>query len=87
VNQRLRPEFLERWIANPKRLLPYTGMPVNFPIDKPADQKLFKGHSVDQVEAVVDLLLNWPTEMGERTSIKKMVKPAAAPPATAGAAK
>ena len=63
VSQRLRPEFLERWIANPKRLLPYTGMPVNFPIDKPADQKLFKGHSDDQVEAVVDLLLNWPTEM------------------------
>ncbi|HEY5311727.1 MAG TPA: hypothetical protein VIK18_04385 [Pirellulales bacterium] len=87
VHARLRPEFIERWIANPKRLLPYTGMPVNFPIDKPADQKLFKGHSVDQVEAVVDLLLNWPTEMEERTSIKKMVKPAPAPPATAGAAR
>ncbi|HEX4130662.1 MAG TPA: hypothetical protein VHZ24_11520 [Pirellulales bacterium] len=83
VNQRLRPEFLERWIANPKRLLPYTGMPVNFPPDKPADQKLFKGDSRDQLEAVVDLLLNWPTYMKEQTPIKPMVKPP--PTVSAGA--
>ncbi|HWA99079.1 MAG TPA: hypothetical protein VG713_11330 [Pirellulales bacterium] len=83
VAQRLRPEFLERWIANPKRLLPYTGMPVNFPPDKPADQKLFKGDSRDQLEAVVDLLLNWPMYMDQQTSIKPMVKP---PPAAAAGA-
>ncbi len=29
VYHRLRPEFLRHWIANPKRLLPYTGMPEN----------------------------------------------------------
>src|SRR5207237_6631664 len=60
VSQRMRPDFLERWLANPKRQLPYTGMPVNFPPDKPADQNLFHGTSQDQVEGIVDLLLNWP---------------------------
>lgn len=79
VSQRLRPEFLQKWLGNPKRLLPYTGMPVNFPPDKPADQKLFAGSSEDQLNAVVDLLLNWPTYMKEQTSIKPMVKP---PPTT-----
>jgi hypothetical protein len=27
VYHRLRPDFMRHWIANPKRLLPYTGMP------------------------------------------------------------
>ena len=61
-------------------------MPVNFPIDKPADQKLFHGTSEQQVEAVVDLLLNWPTFMKDKQSIKPMVKPAA-PTSTAAAGK
>ena len=55
-------------------------MPVNFPPDKPADQALFPGTSLDQVEGVVDFLLNYETYMKNRTSIKPMVKPA--PPAT-----
>jgi cytochrome c2 len=29
VYHRLRPDFLKHWVANPKRLLPYTGMPDN----------------------------------------------------------
>lgn len=40
VYQRLRPDFVRNWVANPARLLPYTGMPVNFPPVKgaaPAD--------------------------------------------------
>ena len=58
-------------------------MPVNFPPDKPADQNLFPGSSLDQVEGVVDFLLNYDTYMKDRTSIKPMVKPA--PPATTSA--
>ena len=84
VYQRLRPDYLEQWTGNPKRLLPYTGMPVNFPPDKPLDQKLFPGTALDQVEGVVDFLMNYDTYMKDRTSIKTMVKPA--PPATAAAA-
>jgi mono/diheme cytochrome c family protein len=83
VYQRLRPDFVEKWIGNPKRLLPYTGMPVNFPPDKPADQALFPGSSLDQVEGVVDFLMNYDAYMKDRTSIKPMVKPA--PPATTSA--
>ena len=78
VYQRLRPDFLQKWTGNPKRMLPYTGMPVNFPPDKPADQALFPGNSLDQVEGVVDFLLNYDAYMKDRTSIKPMVKPAAA---------
>ena len=31
VYRRLRPKFTRDWIANPVRILPYTGMPVNIP--------------------------------------------------------
>src|SRR5262249_53018377 len=43
VYKRLRPEWTLRWVANPKRILPYTGMPVNIPVDKPVSQSLYKG--------------------------------------------
>ena len=43
--QRLRPDFVHEWVANPKRILPYTGMPVNVPPDKPVSQELYKGDS------------------------------------------
>src|SRR5207244_2441100 len=38
VSERLRPDFVQRWVGNPKRILPYTGMPVNIPADKPVAQ-------------------------------------------------
>ncbi len=31
VGQRLRPEYLRRWLADPKSVLPYTAMPTLFP--------------------------------------------------------
>ncbi len=34
VNERLRPDYVLHWVGNPKRTLPYTGMPVNIPFDK-----------------------------------------------------
>ena len=33
VYRRLRPDYMRHWIANPQRILPYTGMPVNIPYD------------------------------------------------------
>jgi len=30
VGRRIRPEYLRRWLADPKSVVPYTGMPVNF---------------------------------------------------------
>jgi mono/diheme cytochrome c family protein len=74
VYNRLRPDFLLPWIANPKRLLPYTRMQANIPPDKPVSQALYKGSSEQQLEALIDLLLNYNRYMESRTSIKPMVK-------------
>jgi hypothetical protein len=82
VHSRLRPDYLERWIGDPVRILPYTAMPVNIPPDKPIDQKLFPGTSQDQLNAVVDLLANFDRLADAQLSIKARVKPAA--PAAAG---
>ncbi|MEX0678993.1 MAG: PDZ domain-containing protein [Pirellulales bacterium] len=75
--RRLRPEFTLDWIANPKRVLPYTGMPVNVPYGKPVSQELYPGDSDQQLNAVVDLLLNFDRYMESKTSIKPLIKPPA----------
>jgi cytochrome c2 len=31
VARRIRPDYLRRWLADPRSVLPYTAMPVNFP--------------------------------------------------------
>ncbi len=49
VYKRLRPDFARAWIANPKRILPYTSMPVNVPYDKPVSQALYHGTSEEQL--------------------------------------
>ncbi len=75
VYKRLRPNFVLSWIANPKRLLPYTGMPVNVPFDKPVSQSLYKGTSEQQLGALVDLLLNYDRYTDSKTPIKPLIKP------------
>ncbi len=75
VARRLRPEYVRRWLANPKVVLPYTGMPVNFPpTGHPLGQDLFKGSSVEQLEAVSDLLLNYDRYMSSRRSVLETVE-------------
>jgi cytochrome c2 len=83
VYRRLRPEYLEAWLANPKRMLPYTGMPVNFPVDKPLDPKVIQGDkgklitegdSKEHLEAVVDLLLNYDEFTKNHFSVKPLVQ-------------
>jgi cbb3-type cytochrome oxidase cytochrome c subunit len=65
VHRRLRPEYLRDWIANPKMILPYTGMPVNFGYEPHLKQhsklppSLFVGNGEQTVEALVDLLMNF----------------------------
>ncbi len=84
VFRRMRPDFMHDWVANPKRLLPYTGMPVNIPPDKGVAQALYKGTPIEQLNGLVDLLMNFDRYTESKTSIKKFVKPAA--PAEAAAA-
>jgi hypothetical protein len=86
VYRRLRPGYVRRWIANPKMVLPYTSMPVNVPYDPKAPfeggvkQDLYHGTSTEQVDALVDLLMNFDRYAKQNTQIADMVKPAAAPP-------
>jgi hypothetical protein len=77
VHSRMRSTFLEKWMADPKRLLPFTGMPQNFPQNQPVSQELFHGTSEEQLQAVVDFLLNYNTVMQRQPEVK--VAPAASP--------
>jgi cbb3-type cytochrome oxidase cytochrome c subunit len=80
VYRRLRPDYTRRWIANPQRILPYTGMPVNIPYDPNAphfggvSQQLFPGTSIMQLDGVVDLLMNYDEYTKRQTSVKSLVR-------------
>ncbi len=74
VGRRIRADYLRRWLADPKSVLPYTGMPVNFPPDgPPMGQDLLPGSSAEQLEAVLDLLLRYDAFMQNRTSIRALI--------------
>ena len=63
VYKRLRPGWVERWIANPTRHLPYaSSMPPYFPADMPASQfaEFFVGTPREKVQAVRDVLMTYP---------------------------
>jgi len=75
VGRRLRPEHLRRWLANPRAMLPYTAMPVNFPLTGPPHgQDIFPGASIEQLDAVLALLLDYDWYMSHRTSIQGLVE-------------
>jgi hypothetical protein len=58
---RLRPDWTERWIGNPNRLLTYpTPMPQNFPNGKDQFRDFFDAPSGIQVRALRDVLMNYP---------------------------
>lgn len=66
VYRRLRADYVRAWIAKPTSRLPYTSMPINIPYDPAAPnlgttvpQELYHGSSVDQLDALVDLLMNY----------------------------
>jgi cytochrome c2 len=84
VHERLRPEYIRGWIANPKRFLPYTGMPVNIPVTQPVSQDLYAGSSEQQVDALTDLLMHFDRFAKERFSVESYIKQQPAPAAAAG---
>jgi cytochrome c2 len=82
AGRRLRPDYLRRWLANPKSILPYTPMPVNFPPNgEPLNRDLMPGSSLEQLDAVIDLLVNYDWYLGHRPDTHAPVEPtpAAAP--------
>src|SRR5262249_49333537 len=63
ASERLRPDWTERWIANPARMFPYAPlMPQNFPNSTDPVQwqhtHLFAGTPIQQTRAVRDLLMD-----------------------------
>jgi len=80
VYRRLRPVYTRDWIANPIRILPYTPMPVNIPY-RPGEehlggvsQDLYHGTSVEQVQGLVDLLMNFDAYARGNTSVTPLVQ-------------
>jgi hypothetical protein len=62
VSPRFRPGYLAEWLANPRRLIPYTAMPQNIPPHgppPPAVPKTFEDQPLDMVKAMRDTLLNY----------------------------
>ncbi|MBM3998421.1 MAG: hypothetical protein FJ297_02570 [Planctomycetes bacterium] len=85
IYDRLRPDYLRRWIARPTSVLPYTGMPVNIPYKagEPFDgttvpQDLYHGTALQQVDALVDLLSNYDRFAATRSKVQTLVEAQAA---------
>jgi cbb3-type cytochrome oxidase cytochrome c subunit len=92
VYGRLRPDYLRNWIANPARILPYTGMPVNIPY-RPGEehlggvsQDLYHGTSLEQLEGLVSLLMNFDAYAKGKAAVASLVQGASTPAADAGPA-
>jgi cytochrome c2 len=61
VADRIRPDFMERWITNPTRFLHYSSiMPINFKQPARENQDAFVGASDEQIRAVRDFLMLYP---------------------------
>jgi len=62
VAERFRPEYLELWLANPRRLLPYTAMPQNIAPHGPSQivaPEAFEDQPLELLRALRDALLNY----------------------------
>ena len=58
TRERLRPDWVTEWLANPALIYPGTAMPQNFPPDQTQYQELYPGNSAEQIEAIKRWLFN-----------------------------
>ena len=90
VYRRLRPDYVRRWVANPKSILPYTSMPVNIPFDTDlphlggVGQEIFHGSSIEQLDGLIDLLMNFDQYNQSHSKIAPLVQATPAEAADAG---
>jgi cbb3-type cytochrome oxidase cytochrome c subunit len=87
VSARFRPGYLGMWLANPRRLVPYTAMPQNVPPGgppPPAVPPSFEGQPLDMVKAMRDTLFNYVSAVEQQLA---GAPPEQAKPAGAGAEK
>jgi cytochrome c2 len=60
VYRRLQATYLSEWVKNPRAILPYTAMPINFPPGgDPLDRSVFDASADQQRQAVVELLQSY----------------------------
>jgi cytochrome c551/c552 len=78
VHRRLRADYVRRWIARPSGILPYTSMPINITYNADAPhlgsgvpQDLFPGTSVEQLDALVNLLMNFDVYATQRLKLSE----------------
>ena len=81
VSPRFRDGYLGEWLANPRRLVPFTAMPQNVPPGgppPPAVPKTFGDPPIDMVKAMRDTLLNYVNAVEQQLAGAKPadVKPA-----------
>ncbi len=81
VYQRLRAPYVRTWLAKPTAIQPYTSMPVNIPYDPSAPlqgttvpQELYHGTSIEQLDALVDLLMNYDRFSHGRAPVTPLVE-------------
>ena len=87
VYRRLRPDYVRTWLAKPTAILPYASMPVNIPYDPAApqlgstlSQDLYLGDSLQQMQALVDLLMNFDQYAREQSRVTPLVAPSSPTP-------
>jgi len=89
VASRFRSGFLGEWLANPKRLVPYSAMPQNVPPHGPAPPfvpKTFEDRPWEMVQAMRDTLLNYVNAVEQQLAAGSQAEPvkAASDPKAAG---
>ncbi len=58
TRERLRPDWVRRWLTDPAKIYPGTTMPANFDLDSTQWQELYPAPSAEQIEAVTTWLFN-----------------------------
>jgi len=88
VASRFRPDYLTAWIANPRRLVPFTAMPQNIAPHGTVQilvPKTFENKPFEMVQAVRDTLLNYVNAVElQLASTNREDSPAGTPPKTSG---
>ena len=75
VATRFRPGYLTEWLANPRRLIPYTAMPQNIPPHGPPPPGVPKGFEdkpLEMVKAMRDTLLNYVNAVEQQLASRRL---------------
>ncbi|HKE01199.1 MAG TPA: hypothetical protein VKE69_09330, partial [Planctomycetota bacterium] len=59
VRERLRPDWIRRWLSDPQQIYPGTKMPTLFQPGQQVFQDIFPASSEVQIRGLKDLLMNW----------------------------